>query len=478
MIEGSPPGTTLRVTKPKGFGALSRVILIFTPPHPGSTTHFYETAARAMCKNGVRRSSCPLLFGTLRGRGPLPRPFWKPSFSAYSTGPTNKYLYATIKEATEDEAEPGLIRLDDNHAWPISIKTGMQLIVRECYPRMFELSQQLAKVTRGGGGVVFSGNPGIGKGLDYLFAPFSNFSPLPSPPLAGKTWFLNYTLWRLLQQNKTVLVESIAQHKVWLFKEGRVQAASREDKKQVVEIFQTVEHDTDACYLFDPCGDIPREPLEIRPFTVVTASPNPQHYKQFYKRTSDKYCVPCWSWEELKKHVSHAAQTVAPVCWRGLLGTGLTMDEAYDHFKIFGGIPSDVYQTRAQAKRTKAELDAVIHQLDMRALSLVINDLETVRYYQGQLSHQVLRQEADPETFKSKGIRYASDYVRDAVYERKLKNNQSELGRAIHELRGALVGDIFERYATSRLASGECFRIYPLHPDGKAAWLRIPARSC
>ncbi|KAL6040950.1 hypothetical protein QOT17_025158 [Balamuthia mandrillaris] len=323
----------------------------------------------------------------------------------------------------------------------------MQLIVRECYPRIFELSQRLAKQTIGGsGGVVFSGNPGI-----------------------GKSWFLNYTLWRLLQQNKTVLVESVAQARVWLFKEGQVREAPFEDKKQIVELFETVRNDTDAWYLFDPCGDIPREPKEMLPFTVVAASPNPQHYKQFYKRTANKYYIPCWSWEELKMHVPHAAQTVAP---------GLTMDEAYDHFKIFGGIPRYVYRTSEQAKRTKRELDGKIQQLDMRALSLVLNDLEMIRYYQGRLSYQVLQYEVDPETFESKGIRYASDYVGDAIYEQKLKNNQSELGRAIHELKGALAGEIFERYATSRLAPGGCFRIYPLHPaGGKAAWLRMPARS-
>ncbi|KAL6066770.1 Death domain-containing protein [Balamuthia mandrillaris] len=155
----------------------------------------------------------------------------------------------------------------------------MQLIVRECYPRIFELSQRLAKQRRGGGGgVVFSGNPGI-----------------------GKSWFLNYTLWRLLQQKKTVLVESVAREKVWLFKEGQVQEASLENTKQIVELFQTVENDTDAWYLFDPCGDIPREPKQMLPFTVVAASPNPQHYKQFYKRTRNKYYTPCWPWEELKK---------------------------------------------------------------------------------------------------------------------------------------------------------------------------------
>ncbi|KAL6049454.1 hypothetical protein QOT17_020439 [Balamuthia mandrillaris] len=97
---------------------------------------------------------------------------------------------------------------------------------------MFELLQQLAKEMRGDGSVMFSGNLEIGKDLDYL----------------------------LLQWNKTILVELIAKDEVWLFKEGKVEVASLGDKKK--EFFQTVEHDTDVWYLYDPCGYIPREPLK------------------------------------------------------------------------------------------------------------------------------------------------------------------------------------------------------------------------
>ncbi|KAL6040471.1 hypothetical protein QOT17_025376 [Balamuthia mandrillaris] len=64
------------------------------------------------------------------------------------------------------------------------------------------------------------------------------------------------------------------------------------------------------------------------------------------------------------------------------------MDEAYDHFKIFGRTPRYVYQTSEQAKRTKEGLDGKIKQLDMSALSVILNDLEMIRYYQDRLSHQ------------------------------------------------------------------------------------------
>ncbi|KAL6080503.1 hypothetical protein QOT17_000143 [Balamuthia mandrillaris] len=284
----------------------------------------------------------------------------------------------------------------------------MQLIVRECYPRLFELSQQLAIKTRGGsGGVVFR-----------------------------KSWFLNYTLWRLLQQKKTVLVESVARNKVWLFKESQVQEAFLEDKKQSIELFQIVENDVDAWYLFDSCGDIPKEPLEMRPFTVITASSNPQHNKQFYERTRNKYFIPCWSWKELKKYVHSAAQIVAP---------GLTTDQVHNHFKIFGGIPRYVYQTSDQANETKEELDDFIKQLNIQTISQVRSSIERFKYYQGQPLYQVLHNEVDPNTFKSQYVCYASDYISNAVEQRKLKHDQDELGQAVHELQERGLGGLLAK---------------------------------
>ena len=69
-----------------------------------------------------------------------------------------------FRDAKEDTTE-GLIRLHTEDEWPSATEAfGMQLFVRECYPRMFDLASNLARPC---GGVVFTGNPGIGTSLPF-----------------------------------------------------------------------------------------------------------------------------------------------------------------------------------------------------------------------------------------------------------------------------------------------------------------------
>ena len=97
---------------------------------------------------------------------------------------------------------------------------------------------------------------------------------------------------------------------MWLFKDKTVKIAFKSDDQ--TDLINEVRNDLNAWYLFDPAGKTPREPETIKPFTIVAASPNPQHYKEFFKLVGHKYYVPCWTLEELEKHRPHAAETVAP----------------------------------------------------------------------------------------------------------------------------------------------------------------------
>lgn len=335
-----------------------------------------------------------------------------------------------------------MIWLNEEHQWLTSNHKGMQLFVRECYPRMFALATDIAK--QNGGGLVFTGNPGI-----------------------GKSWFLNYALWKLLQDNKTVLFESVSKNTLWLFKDGKVEMTKPDEATKRSELYDAVKSDQDAWYLFDP-GEIAKEPIEIAPFTIVSASPNPKHYKKLEKLTANKYYVPCWSWEELEKHLPHAAKTIAP---------GLTVDEAKQNFDIFGGIPRYVYRNKDQVETKKEELLGAIHQLDLRVLALVRKDLEIVQAYHPKLSHKILQYDVDPESFKSRGIRFASNYVVDRVAEHTAETNLSELGRTLSDLKGPLAGELFERFAPSSLCEGGRFRTYSLDSGGKMDWLTMPPRS-
>ena len=141
---------------------------------------------------------------------------------------------------------------------------------------------------------------------------------------------------------------------------------------------------------------------------------------------------------------------------------GLTEEQAFTNYNIFGGIPRYVYQAPEQADATKQELLVKIRQLDMRALTEVLNDLEIVQDYHGKLSHMILQYEVNANTFKSNGIRFASDYVVEEVHKQKLETHLSEIGRALNDLTGPLAGQLFEKYATSCLTQGGRFRTYSL----------------
>ena len=61
---------------------------------------------------------------------------------------------------------------EHKHEWPTGTEPGMQLFVRDCYEGMFSLANKLAKP---GGGVVFTGNPGIGKKFFVFISPTNFF---------------------------------------------------------------------------------------------------------------------------------------------------------------------------------------------------------------------------------------------------------------------------------------------------------------
>mgnify|MGYP007061233402 CR=1 FL=1 len=121
-------------------------------------------------------------------------------------------------------------------------------------------------------------------------------------------------LCRLLQ-DKTVLFESVSKKEVWYFKDGQVEMPRRDaDQRALIRDVARADYEKDRYpwYLFYPSVENAQEPTEImNAFTIVAASPNPKHYKQFHKCTRHKLYIPCWSWEELEKFLPHAAATVA-----------------------------------------------------------------------------------------------------------------------------------------------------------------------
>jgi len=112
-------------------------------------------------------------------------------------------------------------------------------------------------------------------------------------------------------------------------------------------------------------------------------------------------------------------------------------------------------------------------------LSALENDLGKIETKKLQISHKLLQYEVNPETFRSEGIRFATDYVIQELAMQKAKRKRSELGRATAEATGNIAGDLFQALATNALMYGGCFRTYALEPGckEKAGWLRIPPRT-
>jgi len=123
-------------------------------------------------------------------------------------------------------------------------------------------------------GLVITGNPGI-----------------------GKSWFINYCLYRFASEKKTVFVESVSQNKAWLFRPN-LPVLLFDPASSVA--FPNELDNPNTIYLFDPAGNkTAREPRQVKAFTVVTASPNNAHYQQFIKRVENRLYMPCWSEDEI-----------------------------------------------------------------------------------------------------------------------------------------------------------------------------------
>ena len=138
------------------------------------------------------------------------------------------------------------------------------MFVRKCWEQLFEIVVE--QMSRGveGNGVVITGNPGI-----------------------GKSWFLNYVMMRLARDTKhrhrAVVYESVAYGLIWTLEPSGAVRKMDWRRRSVVKLL----YDSSTVYLFDPAGNTgdSREPQRCDAFTVVTASPNPVHYKDFKKHS-------------------------------------------------------------------------------------------------------------------------------------------------------------------------------------------------
>lgn len=135
---------------------------------------------------------------------------------------------------------------------------------------------------------------------NYLNSKIFSHCLVTGNPGIGKTRSMSYLLKILLEKGNTIIYEARKNDIIFIF-------LPQEDKKYKVwscplESFKhascSLFNDEKNYYLIDP--NEPKDPFQCDAHTVLCASSNIHHYKEFIKRDKTKsFCMPIWKKNEL-----------------------------------------------------------------------------------------------------------------------------------------------------------------------------------
>jgi hypothetical protein len=170
------------------------------------------------------------------------------------------------------------------------------LFVRECYEAFFNTIERLK--LKGKHVALITGTPGT-----------------------GKTMLANY-MGYLLTLNKKQVVFDLLDNKFCIVRSnGTWEWGKRGDN------FAKELEDPTTYYLFDGRASVKDGPLSVKAFTVVTSSPNRDHFtKDYINRNPHRLYMPIWTLEELEICRQHLFPSVAKE----------SMLRVYSYF---GGVP-------------------------------------------------------------------------------------------------------------------------------------------
>jgi hypothetical protein len=283
-----------------------------------------------------------------------------------------KDLYHCLENL--DVSTPGRVRLPAPFSFFTETRTDMPLYVRPCYNDLWRLVLRAIE-TKPGRGVVFSGNPGI-----------------------GKSWLLNYFLIKLLQDKKTVVFQQAKYNQSWIFDW---------DNKSVTYVAETNVHNEKLSALLSNKKTVRLfDPMEGAPtftpaFTIMSSSPNPRNYKEFLKLVRKQYIVPVWSEKELLE----------------IAGENEEMrNQIKRAFPIVGGIPRYVFDQDNTPEEILEPAFAAINAKPEQALALLTErNLEPGTELSHKLVQYRMKDDKLPreERYKPKNFTttFASEYV-------------------------------------------------------------------
>ncbi len=316
-------------------------------------------------------------------------------------------LYEEIKECNVLVAN-SLVDPPNGKQWLCGLAEGQALFVRDCYAWFYnEAVRKMSTKEPKCPGLIYTGNPGIGK----------------------SSW-LNYALVRFLQDGCAVVLERAKMKDHFVFRDS----CCTHYKHQRVDLDNMPEK---SVYLFDP-DENESHPLESNVFTIVASSPQEKHYKALKKKGAGRYYVPCWTLDELK------------TAW-----PKEDVIQLEERWKKWGGVPRYVFSGEQYV--LDADLEKAIIGLD---LSLVLKYMRTPEISEEDqkmichilVQYRILERVNTPFQFVE--LDFASDWIAERIVEAEAKRNYEKLIAHYEEVRrtkwpGAYCGHLWEHLHAS-----------------------------
>jgi hypothetical protein len=319
--------------------------------------------------------------------------------------------------------ENTLVEPPDGKQWLCGLAEGESLLVRQCYAWFYkEARRKMAeKRVPKCPGLIYTGNPGIGK----------------------SSW-LNYALVRFLQDGYAVVLERAKTSDYWVFRDN---TCTFKDKRVRGSVLAGLP--VNAVYLFDP-DENDSHPLESNVFTIVATSPQEKHYKALKKRGGFRHYFPCWEQEEL-------------------IACGGGTDEATvrNRFARWGGIPRYVFHQNQQ--QLEADLLKAITGMDLSLVAKYLRTPEISDDDQRTISHMVVQYRIVDGAFSQCDLDFASPEIGRAVVQAKGASDYLALLQHYESVRrqrwqGAYLGHLWEHLCHKILPLGakDGFKLEPL----------------
>ncbi len=298
--------------------------------------------------------------------------------------------------------------------WLLGSKdNGTKLMLRNCYSKIW---QKIGGYLNDGG-LVITGNSGIGKSL-----------------------YAVYLMWQLYQNDSSVQIlwqrePTTAGGVAYWCCGSSVLKFGGADISVMLE-------EPSLIYVCDPSSNT-TVPVTMNARTIVLSAPNHSRWKEFLKqkRATTLY-MPVWTVNELEQ------------CRAVLYPNVFTATEIENRFMVMGGIARSVLSHKLTIDNAQAEITHAVNELNFDRMIRALNE-DGVG---DDLSHKIVKHVPDTD-FKSGSVEFLSQAVSKAVSKMVYKSDESKIASwlaalADYRLLGVIRGQIFKSHVQRKLTAG------------------------